>query len=182
MSTKDNAVVPFDPNRFALEMPDNAPPIAFDIADPGFNWRQVMPSNYWNRDELKQRKQELGGWPIYTPARMVVKPVYDPSDYEENKPIPPHALAPKLVMEFAEACPALVMNKSRCEMATALTGTSDPRQWINKLGPVALSVGEYNYKIQIIIERAPQNGRANGNGTGNGNGKSNEDLNKEIFG
>lgn len=179
MSTKDHAVVPFDPTRFTVEMPNNAPPVAFDVNDPGFNWRMVMPSNFWSIDGLKERKAELGGWPVLTPARIVVKPVYDPSDYDDNKPIPPQALTPKLVMEFAEASPALVLNKSRCEIATTLTGTSDPRQWAERLGPVMLLTDIYNGKGQIIFERAPV---ARATGKGNGKDKSVDDLNQELFG
>ncbi len=144
------ATLSYDPNRFALEMPDRAPVLGFDVNADTFNWRDVMPSNYWNMDELQERYDALGGWPVLTPARIVIKPVFDPSEWE-GKDIPPSELAPKIVMEFVESAPALVFNKSRCDMVTKAVGTPDPRRWVELLGPVSLSVGVFNSKAQIII-------------------------------
>ena len=139
---------------FIVDMPENAPALGFDPAAPAFNWREVLPSNYWSMDELEERRQQLGGWPVLTPARVVIKPVYDPAEYEGKEP-PPSELAPKIVIEFAEAAPALVMNKSRCEMASKITGTPNPAQWAAKLPRLVLSVGVYNRKAQIVFEPAP---------------------------
>lgn len=180
MSKSKNETALVDPNTFMMKMPNAAPPVKFDINDPLFNWRMILTSNYWNMDALDEKKREMGGWPVFTPLRMVVKPVYDPSDYDENEPIPPEALIPRLVMEFAEAVPGVVMNKSRCEMVSNLTGTPDPRRWVERLGPVVLLNGIYNKKAQICIEAAP---RANGNGKGNpGNAGTVEDINDDLFG
>lgn len=155
------ATVSYDPSMFAVEMPDRAPVLGFDVNAETFNWRDIMPSNYWNMDELQERYDALGGWPVLTPARIVIKPVYDPSEWE-GKEIPSSELAPKIVMEFIESAPALVFNKSRCDMATKATGTPDPRRWVELLGPVSLSVGVFNSKAQIIIR--PENNQARPNG------------------
>ncbi|MCA9923065.1 MAG: hypothetical protein KC421_11870 [Anaerolineales bacterium] len=154
---------------FTVDMPDNAPALGFDPAAPSFNWREVLPSNFWSMDELEERQQQLGGWPVLTPARVVIKPVYDPAEYEGKEP-PPSELVPKIVLEFAEASPALVMNKSRCEMATKITGTSNPAKWAAKLPRLVLINGVYNKKAQIVIEPAP-----------NGETADLDDLNADLF-
>lgn len=156
------AVTVYDPNRFVVEMPDNAPALGFDVNADGFNWRDILPSNFWNMDELQERYDTLGGWPVFTPARIVIKPVYDPSEYDDGKPIPTHELAPKIVMEFEESVPALVFNKTRCDQATEATGTPDPRRWCELLGPVELRVGVFNKKAQIGIVPVNRPARPNG--------------------
>lgn len=159
---------------FAVEMPETSPALGFNPELPSFNWREVLPSNYWSMDELEERKEQLGGWPVLTPAKVVIKPVYDPAEYEGKEP-PLSELTPKIVLEFAEASPALVMNKSRCEMATKITGTPNPTQWASKLGKVVLSVGVYNRKGQIILEAAPAEKSKAAK-------QSLDDLNKDLFG
>lgn len=155
------ATVSYNPSMFAVEMPDRAPVLGFDVNAENFNWRDIMPSNYWNMDELQERYDALGGWPVLTPARIVIKPVYDPSEWE-GKDVPASELTPKIVMEFVESAPALVFNKSRCDMATKATGTPDPRRWCELLGPVVLSVGVYNQKAQIIMQPVQAQARPNG--------------------
>ena len=159
---------------FIVDMPGNAPALGFDPDAPSFNWREVLPSNFWNMDELEERRKQLGGWPVLTPARVVIKPVYDPAEYEGKEP-PPSELTPKIVIEFAEAAPALVMNKSRCEMATQITGTPNPAKWAAKLPRLVLSVGVYNRKGQIVFEPAP-------NGKTGLEDVSLDQLNEELFG
>lgn len=144
----------FDPTAFAIEMPNQAPPLGFDPNAASFNWRDVMPNNYWSMDELEERRKQIGGWPILTPLRVVIKPVYDPAEWE-GKEIPQDELAPKLVLEFAESAPALVLNKSRCEMVTRIVGSANPRHWAKGLGRIVLSVGVFNKRAQIGIEPAP---------------------------
>jgi hypothetical protein len=148
---------------FIVAMPDSAPPLGFDPEAETFNWREVYPSNYLSMDELEEHKKLRGGWPVLMPGRVVIKPVYDPAEYE-GKEVPPEELAPKVVLEWQESFPALVFNKSRCEMATQITGTPNPRKWVQLLGPLVLSVGVYNKKAQVIIEPAPTNDRAKNNG------------------
>ena len=163
-------------DSFIVEMPDNAPALGFDPNLESFNWREVYPSNYWSIDELEERKQQLGGWPVLTPARVVIRPVYDPAEYEGKEP-PASELAPKLVIEFAEAAPALVLNKSRCDMVTKMTGTPNPARWGGLLPPLILSVGVYNKRAQIVIEAVPQeNGRKRGKGSAVDVDKANEEL------
>lgn len=157
---------------FAVDMPENAPALGFDVNDPAFSWRQVMPSNFWNMDMLQERHDQLGGWPVLTPARVVIKPVYDPADYDGKEP-PPSELTPKIVLEFEERAPALVFNKTRCELATAITGTPNPARWAERLGPIMLAVGVKNSKAQILFERATKPA---------GNGDDLDDLNEELFG
>jgi hypothetical protein len=180
MSNKNAVALP---QTFTVDMPDNAPALGFDPAAESFNWREVLPSNYWSMDELEERRQQLGGWPVLTPARVVIKPVYDPAEWEGKEP-PASELAPKIVLEFAEASPALVMNKSRCEMASKMTGTPNPARWGELLPALVLVVGVYNRKAQIVIEPAPANGMPR-NGNGRHNGKtaemSEEEVNAALF-
>lgn len=171
--------VPAVPQTFEVAMPDNAPALGFDPNAESFNWREVYPSNYFSMDELQELKENLGGWPVLTPARIVIKPVYDPAEWEGKEP-PASELAPKLVLEFAESAPALVMNKSRCEMATKITGTPNPARWGGALPALVLTVGVYNRKAQIVIEPAPANGVKNGNGNGRHNGKTSEMTDEEM--
>lgn len=171
------------PQTFEVAMPDNAPALGFDPNAESFNWREVLPSNYWSMDELEERRQQLGGWPVLTPARIVIKPVYDPAEYD-GRPVPAEELAPKLVLEFIESSPALVMNKSRCEMASKITGTPNPAKWAALLPALVLSVGVYNRKAQIIFEPAPANGMKNGNGRHNSQtaAMSEDEVNEALFG
>lgn len=159
--SNSTSVTVYDPERFVVAMPDNAPALGFDINSDTFNWRDVMPSNYFSMEELQEMYNLVGGWPVYTPARIVIKPVYDPSEFD-GKPVPQSELMPKIVMEFEESAPALVFNKSRCDMATKATGTPDPRRWCELLGPVVLSVGVYNQKAQIIMQPMQAQARPNG--------------------
>lgn len=174
-------------DRFVIAMPDNAPALGFDPNSDTFNWRDVMPSNYFSMEELTEMHDLMGGWPVYTPARVVIKPVYDPSEFE-GKPVPQSELAPKIVMEFEESAPALVFNKSRCDMATKATGTPDPRRWAELLGPVVLSVGVYNQKAQVIIQPVQAQARPNAKTrpanapTRTGRPVTVDQINDELFG
>lgn len=154
MSKDNGKALAAVPAGFAVEMPDHAPALGFDPAAPGFSWREVMPSNYWSIDELEERKRQLGGWPVLTAARVVIKPVYDPAEYDGKAP-PAEELRPKIVLEFAESAPALVLNKSRCQQVTELTGTPNPALWAERLGAVALEVGLLNKRAQILLAPAP---------------------------
>lgn len=139
-------------DRFLVDMPDNAPALGFDPAAPSMSWRDVYPSNYWNLDDLQAKRAQLGGWPVVDVARVTVKPVFDPADYDGKEP-PPEALIPRLVLEFATG-PALVLNKSRCLQLEQLAGTPDPRQWAGRVKRVCLEAGIFGGKAQIIVKPA----------------------------
>lgn len=145
MSNKDKSVVAFDPTKFKVDMPPNAPALGFDPAASFFSWQSVYPANFWNMDDLEKRKAQLGGWPVLTPSYVALQPVYDPADEHPD-------MSGKLVLYFREAAPALVLNKSRCQMCEEISGTPNPTQWAAALGRVMLSVGVYNRKAQIIID------------------------------
>lgn len=155
-NTKTKAVAL--PATFEIDMP-NPESLGFDHTLPSFDWAEVLPDNYWNMEALEARRDSLGGWPVLTPAKVVVQPVYDPQDPEDKRD-----MSPKLVMYFEESCPALVLNKSRCQMLSNLTGTRNPAQWVNRLGLVNLETGLYNGKGQIII--LPVDDTADGFDTG----------------
>jgi hypothetical protein len=133
---------------FAVAMPDEAPALGFDPMADGFSWQDVYPSNYWSEDHIKAKKEALGGWPVLTPDYVALQPVVDPEEKDPD-------LSPKIVLYFKEAGPALVFNKSRCELATKFAGTSDPRQWAKRLGPIVLMWGDYNKRLQLVFEPAP---------------------------
>lgn len=170
MSSKELAV---KEESFIVEMPDEAPALGFDPMAENFNWREVLPSNYWSMDELEERKRQLGGWPVLTPARIVIKPVYDPSEYE-GKTVPQSELAPKIVLEFEESVPALVFNKTRCDLATQITGTPNPRRWAALLPQLEVKTGVYNKKAQIGFEAVPGNGKATNHSV--------KQVNDDLFG
>lgn len=153
--------------QFAVDMPNDAPPLGFDPMAQSFSWQEVYPDNFWNEENIKARKEALGGWPVLTPKRMVVRPVVDP---EEKVP----DLSPRLVMEFEEAVPALVFNKSRCQIAAKYSGSSNPARWVEKLGRIVLMWGDWNKKPQLVFEPAPET-KANGKRTV-------EQTNEELFG
>jgi len=123
---------------FLVDMPLTAPALGFDPFAEGFSWHDVLPSNFWNLDLLEEKIVALGGNPVVTPARVVIKPVVDP-EIDEDK----QDLSPKIVMEFAENVPALVFNKTRCTLATKMTGTSNPARWAQMLPPLELYAGAY---------------------------------------
>lgn len=133
MSNKknSNSVVPRD---FLVDMPNEAPALGIDPYSDTFSWRDVLPQNYINLDWLEEYTALLGGNPIATPARIVIKPVIDP---EENDP----DLTPKIVLEFEEAnIPALVMNRTRCTLMTKLAGTPNPARWVGNLAGMRLEL------------------------------------------
>lgn len=162
VTVKDKAIVPAG---FAVDMPDEAPALGFDPLAPSFSWQEVYPDNFFNEENIKARKAALGGWPVLTPKRIVVRPVVDPEDKEPD-------LSPRFVLEFEESGPALVFNKSRCQMAERLTGTSNPHFWAERLGKIVLMWGDFNKRLQLVFERAPgENGR-----------KTVKQTNDELFG
>lgn len=135
MITKDVAI---QNGQFVVAMPDQAPALGFDPSAESFSWRDVLPSNYWNLDLLEEKVAVLGGNPILTPARIVIKPIEDPELPESAQD-----LTPRIVLEFAENVPALVFNKTRCMLATKLTGTPNPALWAERLPTIELYAGAY---------------------------------------
>ncbi|MBX3056912.1 MAG: hypothetical protein KF770_10610 [Anaerolineae bacterium] len=182
MSKKNgNSVVPRD---FLVDMPDEAPALGIDPYSDTFSWRDVLPQNYINLDWLEETTELLGGNPIATPARIVVKPVIDPEEREPD-------LTAKIVLEFEESnIPALVMNRTRCTLMTKLAGTPNPARWVGNLAGMRLELyagahRDFSTAMQPLFRPAPGQGQ-------NGNGHprpasptadmSEEDLNKELFG
>lgn len=147
-------IVTLDPSLKALvlDMPDHAPPLGFDPMADGFDWSDVLPDNYWSMELVQARTAALGGAPIYTPSHVTVQPVFDPTMAEKDRD-----MTPKLVMYFVENAPGLVLNKSRCELATELTGSRNPAYWARSLGPIALEVGILNGKAQIVFSPVTPN-------------------------
>jgi hypothetical protein len=123
---------------FVVAMPNDAAPLGFDPFSDGFTWHDVLPANYWNLDLLEEKVAALGGNPVVTPARIVIQTVVDPEvpELQQDK-------SPKLVMEFVENVPALVMNKTRCTLATKLTGTPNPARWAKAMPALELYAGAY---------------------------------------
>lgn len=68
---------------------------------------------------------------MLTPARVVIRPVVVPEDKEPD-------LSPRILMEFEEGVPALVFNKSRCQMAEKIASTPNPALWPQRLGPMVV--------------------------------------------
>lgn len=174
MTKKDdgNAVAVRPP--FEVDMPDNAPPLGFDPGAESFSWRDVLPSNYWNLDLLDEKIAALGGNPVLTPARIVIKPVEDPEVPEALQD-----LSPRIVMEFAESAPALVFNKTRCTLMARITGTQNPARWIGNLGELRLELyagaaRDFSTAMQILFRPV----------TANGDGKAADigAVNDELFG
>jgi hypothetical protein len=159
----DNNSLVKNGNNFVIEMPNNAPALGFDPLADSFSWYEVMPDNYWNEENVKAKRDVLGGWPVLTPGRIVIKPVIDPEDKDPD-------LSPRIVMEFAENVPALVFNKSRCQLATRFAGTPNPRFWADKLDKICLEWGEFNKHLQLIF--SPVDNLPNGMA----------ELNDELFG
>lgn len=161
---KNNAVEPVQ--TFVVDMPDNAPALGFDPMAESFSWRDVLPSNYWNLDLLEERVAILGGNPVVTPARIVIKVVEDPEVPEAQQD-----QSPKIVLEFVENVPALVFNKTRCTLATTMTGTPNPAKWAALMPPLELYAGAFREMasaMQILFRPTAGNGSAY---AGNGNSK-----------
>lgn len=165
LTVSKNAIVP---EGFVVDMPNEAPALGFDPLAPSFSWQEVYPDNFWNEENIKARRAALGGWPVLTPKRVVIRPVIDPEEKEPD-------LSPRIVLEFEESGPALVFNKSRCQMAAAITGTSNPQLWAERLGKIELMWGDFNKRLQLVFERAP--GEVGKNGR-----KTVDAVNEELFG
>lgn len=144
-------------STFIVDMPLNGPALGFDPYAESFTWHDVLPSNYWNLDLLEEKATALGGNPIVTPARVRIQPVVDP-DVPEGQ----QDLSPKIVLEFAENVPALVFNKTRCTLATKITGTANPARWAELLPQVELYAGAYRdmaAAMQILFRPVQQAAR-----------------------
>lgn len=166
---------------FVVAMPGDAP-LSFDPFAEGFTWHDVLPANYWNLDLLEEKAAALGGNPVVTPARIVIQTVVDPEvpEAQQDK-------SPKLVMEFVESVPALVMNKTRCTIATKLTGTPNPAKWAELLPILELYAGAYRdmaAAMQILFRpaRAEPAAKANGSGRRVTVPVDGDRLNEDLFG
>ncbi|MBE2198484.1 MAG: hypothetical protein IAE79_07715 [Anaerolinea sp.] len=167
---------------FVVAMPNDAAPLGFDPFNDGFTWHDVLPANYWNLDLLEEKAAAMGGNPVVTPARIVIQTVVDPEvpEAQQDK-------TPKLVMEFVENVPSLVLNKTRCTLATQLTNTPNPAKWVGLLPRLELYAGAYRdmaAALQILFRPV-----TNGNGNGNGNGRRAaapaapvDSVNEDLFG
>jgi hypothetical protein len=167
---------------FILQMPDDAPALGFDPNAETFSWRDVYPSNYWNLELLEERIELLGGNPVLTPAHIALKPVVDPELPEASQD-----KSPKLVLEFVENVPALVLNKTRCTIMSQLAGIHNPRRWLKALGDTRLELYPGAYRemasaMQILFR--PVVGEGEGQPAGNGNGQPVDvaAANEELFG
>jgi hypothetical protein len=165
---------------FVIEMPDNSPALGFDPNLETFSWREVYPANYWNLDLLEERIELLGGNPVLTPARIVIKPVVDPELPEASQD-----KSPKLVLEFVENMPALVLNKTRCMIMSKLAGSHNPARWIEALGDARLELYPGAYRemadsLQVLIRPVVGEGQPAPNG--NGQPVDVAAANEELFG
>lgn len=142
-----NSLAPL-PQGFALEvdMPNNAAPLGVDPFSADFRWDDILVDNYWSMEGVQKRYDETGEWPTFTPKMVAVQPVFDPQEEESKRD-----MTPKLVLYFVENAPGLVFNKSRCQLASDLTGTSNPGLWASRLGRIQLRAGVLNKKAQIIF-------------------------------
>lgn len=157
---------------FAIDMPAGAE-LGFDPDSTAFSWRDVLPSNYWNLDLLEEKAAALGGNPVVTPKRIVIKPVEDPEVPEAMQD-----KSPKIVLEFVENVPALVFNKTRCMLATRMTGTPNPALWAERLPQLELYAGAYRdmaAAVQILF--LPVEKQKPG-----ANGANIDTVNDELFG
>lgn len=168
---------------FVVDMPNEAPPLGFDPSLDGFTWRDVLPQNYMNLDWLEEKAQQLGGNPVFTPARILIQPVIDPEDKTPD-------LTPKLVMEFTERVPALVLNRTRCTILTKLAGMPNPARWLDNLAGIPLEIyagldKDFSAAMQILFR--PVAGKGNGSGKPVPNSQrgiptDGDALNDDLFG
>lgn len=176
-----NSVVP---REFLVDMPANAPALGIDPYSDSFCWRDILPQNYINLDWLEDTTQLLGGNPIATPARVVIKPVIDPEEKEPD-------LTPKIVLEFEESnIPALVMNRTRCTLMTKLAGTPNPSRWVGNLAGMRLelyagSERDFSAAMQPLFRPVPGTHEAwerNRPAASPVGGMSDEEVNDDLFG
>lgn len=155
--------LPAVPEVFGVEIAADAPPLGFDPFAPDFDYTVIYPQKYINQDWMDEWLQMTGGNPVATVSRILVKRVPNPEKGEtELSNIPPD-----LVIEFSEAnIPALVMNKTRCSLATKLTGSRNPAAWAKALQGVKLELylgvnRDFSQGQQVLFRPIPgQNGKA----------------------
>lgn len=149
--SKKTAVTTIDPT-FSVALEPTAPQLAIDpMAVEHFDWKVLYPSNFFNTDDLEDMRQELGGWPVYTPVAVTVEQVQDPEHPDPNK-------MADLVIAFAETSTRLVCNRTRCKLLASIAGTRDPRRWVAALGRLELFVGvekSMSKMPQILVRPAP---------------------------
>ena len=112
---------------------------------------------------------------------MIVQPGINPEAKEPD-------MSPRLVMEFVEAAPVLVLNKTRCTLAQKLTGTPNPRRWAELLPPLEIYAGanrDFSAAMQILFRPVaaadPRKGESKSRSSkrsdnGSAIDKANEDL------
>ncbi len=132
----------------AVEMPSHIP-LGFNPSAEDFDWSEVYPDNYWSMALIKEMEAAGKPLPVVTPSHIKYQPVYDPEQ-------PPNMrdMRPKIVLYFKENVPALVMNKSRSQLASDMTGYRNPSLWVPNLPILELSRGELNNRLQIIFNPA----------------------------
>jgi hypothetical protein len=121
-------------------------PQGMNVNDNSFSWTNIYPDNYFNLDGVASRARTIGGWPVFTISAVVIDRVVDPEAKEalQDK-------TPKIIVEFQETSTRLVMNKTRCRMMEALTGSPHPAQWGAVMPKIVLYVGVEKGKEQVLI-------------------------------
>ena len=136
-------------SNLILEMPDGLA-LGFNPSLDNFDWSDVLPSNYWSLEALQEKFEDTGTYPVITPDYVKIQVITDPEKADDQQD-----LSPKLVLYFKEATPALVLNKSRCQLISKMTGTRNPAKWLSILkDPIQLEAGILNGKAQITFKVA----------------------------
>ena len=161
MSTKQVAVVNFQPTQ---DVPDDAPPMPFDLSNPNIAFDDVLPDNYFSLDGLQQWLSDRNAESrVLTVVGVSMELLYDPAKEK------PKDGSWKPCLRFAETPTLLVINKSRGEQLSRLVGSPLLAKWA-EAGQVCIKPGIANGKAQICIEPLPHDYDS-----------SVEDVNDDLF-
>ncbi|MCP5101254.1 MAG: hypothetical protein GY943_37390 [Chloroflexi bacterium] len=145
---KELATVNFSP---IATIPDDAPPIPFDVTNPALSLDDVLPSNFISMEGLQRWLDDRNAESrILTVTAVTIELLYDP---ERAKPENGEW---KPCLSFVETPSMLVINKTRAEQLSRLVKSPLLANWADA-GQIAIKPGIGNGKAQIIIQR-PQNG------------------------
>ena len=148
MTAKDLAVVDF---TNTIDVPASAPKPPEWMFDPHATIDDALPSNFFSMKGLREwLKDRNASHRLLTVRAVSCELMFDPSKNEK-----PKDGEWRPVLWFNEVESGLVINKTRAQHLKKISGSPLIQAWA-KVGQIALTVDDFNDKLQIGILPVPQ--------------------------
>lgn len=160
-----------------LDVPDTAPVLTVDVANPGLTFDDLLPANFISMEGLEQWLDERNAAArVLTVTGVSMELLYDPA---REKPADGEW---KPCLSFAETDSKLVINKTRAAQLKRLTGSPLVAACIGLT--IAIRPGIGNGKAQVVIEGVPNSAESTRRSKPtNGRRPADvDDINSELFG